>query len=98
VSVKLATMAEPTMLSKRSWVIGALVKPEASMLAACRSSLALLVYVRQSSATVASRDDGGTAGGWLPAPVCLSRLPRRRNDSKWIRQRQSAWQLADLTS
>ena len=32
-SVKLAIIAEPTIPSNKSWVIGAFVKPEASMLA-----------------------------------------------------------------
>jgi hypothetical protein len=31
VSVRLAMIAEPTTPSKRSWVMGALVKPEASI-------------------------------------------------------------------
>lgn len=53
-------MAEPTMPSKRSWVIGAFVNPEASILAILKVEPRL---VGVAIISVLVGDVGGTAGG-----------------------------------
>ena len=75
-SVRLATMAEPTMPSTRSWLIGAFVKPEASILAVlglqpCLAGVTII--------GVLVCDVGGTAGGCSACELTKSASPGRED-------------------